>query len=522
MANGNHKLILCFDGTGNEPKDATQEKNLFGLGEEKDSSITNVFKLHLLFGGDLKGGEFFAGQRSYYYSGVGTYGGTLRRAFNQALAPENKDVSKIIRSAVNDLVAWEKENPDKNYELYLFGFSRGAAIARRFASVVGKFDALREPPTVRFLGVFDTVASINRPNLDDDTKPITDIMFENGTLSPCVKEALHILSLDERRIAFMPTLMNHEERVTEVWFPGVHSDIGGGFNADGLSDITLEFMTDELKRRNLGLQLLDPIKIDCKEINRQCANCDLDLHDLIIQPNPMGKLHYQKRPPMTTRVTLADRIAQVHEGDKPSDTLTPTVHHSAIQRIHNDPEYRPNSLRVPHLVLNPYGADHGMMTEKWSGLSEHILVGDRSARPLSIGSSQTIYVYANQKYNRSQVLLEAEAEYFFTIEKGQIWFDASIDCDENGWDRSTQDLGLKEIFIKLSEGKRRLPDANWFELIGAVGKNDDHLFRATTFTSIGNLYTPPVEGELFLFANDMNDRYGNNRGRLKVIVTRQK
>lgn len=518
MAN---KLILCFDGTGNEPKDATQEKTWFGLGEEADSSISNVFKLHLMFGGDLKGNQVLTGQRSYYYSGVGTYGKTLKRAFNQALAPENKDVSKIIRAAVDDLAAWEKGNPGQEYELYLFGFSRGAAIARRFASVVGKFDTLLKPPVVRFLGVFDTVASIGRPNLDDDTKPISDVVFENGTLSDQVKEALHLLSLDERRVAFMPTLMNHEERVTEVWFPGVHSDIGGGFNADGLSDITLQFMTDELERRGLGLQLLDPIKIDCGEINKQCDNCDLDLHDLIIQPNPMGKLHYQKRPPITSRITLTDRRALVSIGDKPSE-ITPVIHHSAIQRIHNDPDYRPNALRVPHVVLNPFGADHKSMTEKWSGLSEHILVGEPAARPLDVGKSQTIYVYANQKYNRSRVLLEQNKEYCFTIEAGQLWYDASIACNEKGWDRETKELGCKEFFIKLSEGKRRLPAAKWFELIGAVDRNDNHLFQVTNFTSILNIYSPPEEGELFLFANDMDSRYGNNRGLLQVVVTRTK
>ncbi len=44
--------------------------------------------------------------------------------------------------------------------------------------------------------------------------------------------------------------------------------------------------------------------------NKQCDNCDLDLHDLIIQPDPLGKLHYQKRPPITTRITLTGRTAQ--------------------------------------------------------------------------------------------------------------------------------------------------------------------------------------------------------------------
>lgn len=521
MANDKHKLILCFDGTGNEPKDAHYEK---GLGGEKDNNITNIFKLHLMFGGDLKGNSTFPGQNSYYYSGVGTYGGTLRRVFNQALSPENKDVGDIIKAAVEDLVSWEKSNPSTEYELFIFGFSRGAAIARRFASAVGKFSDLREIPKIRFLGVFETVASINRPNLDDDTKPISDVCFENGTLSPSVIEALHLVSLDERRIAFLPTLMNHEAKVTEVWFPGVHSDIGGGFDFDGLSDVTLEFMLEEFNRRNLGIQILDPININYAEINSQCANCNLDLEDVIIQPNPTGQIHVQKRTPIASKITLTDRVVQVYENDKPCDTILPLVHHSAIQRIHEDKEYRPKALRGPHLVLNPFGAgkDYNGMTEKWSGLSEHLLVGVSSPTPLNPGNSQTVYVQANLKYNRSQILAEEGASYYFTIEPDQKWFDASIACDEKGWDRKTQELGLKEIFIKLSEGKRRMPNAKWFELIGAIGANDDHLFQPNHHTSLEEFFSPRVTGELFFFANDLDRFYSNNRGRIKVIITRYK
>ncbi|MCP4282993.1 MAG: DUF2235 domain-containing protein [Gammaproteobacteria bacterium] len=516
------KLILCFDGTGNEPADSEADKRLFGILGTEDNSVSNICKLHLLFGGDLKSGQAIEGQQSFYYSGVGTYGGTLRRVFNTALAPDNKDVGRIVRAAVKDLAKWEQNNPDSEYELFIFGFSRGAAIARRFASVFHDFSEIKRSPKIRFIGVFDTVAAIGKPNLDDDTKPVSDVLFENGSLSLRVEEALHLLSLDERRVAFQPTLMNKDQRVTEVWFPGVHSDIGGGFRFDALSDVTLQFMLDEIKRRDLGLQVRDPINIPYKKINSQCDNCDLDLDDLIIQPNPLGKIHPKKRPPVATRITLADRTPRINVDDQPStdENDLPLIHIAAIERVHEDRDYRPKSLRGSHKVLYTYGAPNLDHVVSWGSLGEHLMVGDRPAKPLEVDTTQATKVYANRKYNRSGVLLEKDATYLFSVPKGQVWYDASIACDEKGWDRDSQALGLKELFIKLSEGKRRLPDAKWFELIGAVDSIEDNLFRVIEYTEGGSTFSPKTEGELHFFANDLDRMYGNNRGFITVNVTR--
>lgn len=516
------KLILCFDGTGNEPADSEADRRFFGLLGTEDASVSNVCKLHLLFGGDLKNGQAIDGQRSFYYSGVGTYGGTLRRVFNTLLAPDNKDVGRIIRAAVKDVAQWEQDNPGEAYELFVFGFSRGAAIARRFAAVLHDFQEIKRAPQVRFLGVFDTVAAIGKPNLDDDTKPISDVLFENGTLSQRVDEALHLLSLDEQRIAFQPTLVNKDPRVTEVWFPGVHSDIGGGFRFDGLSDITLQFMLDEIERRGLGLKVRDPLEIPYAEINGQCDNCDLDMEDLIIQPDPLGKMHPKKRPPVATRITLADRVPRVNVEDRasPDENDLPLIHAAAVERVHGDRDYRPKTLRRPHGVLYTYGMPNLEPVVTWSGLGEHLMVGERPAKLLEVDGTQTAKVYANRKYNRSGVLLEKDAQYLFRVPEGQVWYDASIGCDENGWDRDGQELGMRELFIKLSEGRRRHPKARWFELIGTVGLNDENRFRVIKHTGADAAFSPKAEGELYFFANDLDRMYGNNRGFIVVNVTR--
>jgi hypothetical protein len=66
-----------------------------------------------------------------------------------------------------------------------------------------------------------------------------------------VKKAVHCVCMDETRNAYVPTLMNYKPGTTEeVWFPGVHSDIGGSYQRDALGKISLKFMVDRLKKHS--------------------------------------------------------------------------------------------------------------------------------------------------------------------------------------------------------------------------------------------------------------------------------
>ena len=119
-----------------------------------------------------------------------------------------------------------------------------------FASNIGK--------KVKFLGVFDTVAATRGSlDLNPETYPASGIVFENGTIGDHIEKAVHLVSIDEKRLAFQPTLFNKDERITEVWFAGVHSDVGGGYWFDGLSDITLKFMIDCIKENLTILEIGD-------------------------------------------------------------------------------------------------------------------------------------------------------------------------------------------------------------------------------------------------------------------------
>ncbi|MCH7833438.1 MAG: DUF2235 domain-containing protein [Proteobacteria bacterium] len=361
------KIMICFDGTCNHPSDAKQEKEWFGLlGDLEDNGITNILKLHILFGGNLTNDpEAVAGQHSFYYSGVGTYGNNIQKIFNAGFSPNNMDVRRIIKMAAADLnKAYESPKVDADGkavegtgdEIFIFGFSRGAAIARRFASVIGDYiDFPDGHRPVRFLGVFDTVAAIGFPNLDDATKPQSDVVFEDHWVSPHVVEALHLVSADERRSAFMPTLMNKEEdKVTEIWFAGAHADVGGGFWFDGLSDVTLQFMIKKLEK-DLGVEMLSLDKVDYDQLQAKDCSYRIDRDDMQIKPNIKGKSHQQDRFAPIAEMTLETRHVRVNIDDKASDE-NPKLHQSVGNRIAKLIDYRPRALKgINHDIVDDDG-----------------------------------------------------------------------------------------------------------------------------------------------------------------------
>lgn len=515
-------IILCFDGTGNAPEDAMQKTMPWGKVE--DDSISNVLKLHLLLGGALDNqSNRFENQISYYYSGVGTYGSWFHKLINQLVAPPNEDVGTIIKRGMKDLYNTFEEGD----RLFIFGFSRGAAIARRFASVLNTtFPALgKKPPYIDFIGVFDTVAAIKHPNLvKKELQPASDVVFENRTISPLIKEALHLLSVDDRRIAFFPTLMNKDERVTEIWFAGAHSDIGGGFRYDGLSDLTLQFMLEELKRRNLPLLMLSPCEIDFQALQIEGKEL-ITYDDVILQPNPFGKSHEQEEAGGFKELFLDHRSPRVVLNDIPS-VYAPIFHHCVFERINGAIDYDPVPL---HSCLNnPYTGSNVPIRVWYSAekiieypnLDEACKANVSTPYALKPGESATFQIQSNLLYSPTNVVLVPSESYFFTVDMNQIWYDANIPATPKGWDRSSVGA-LTSWLVKWKESDRRLPNAEWFEPVAAIGKSDDHLIRMLNHLGPEKAFKPKAAGELFAFANDMADKYGNNLGSIAVTITRK-
>lgn len=117
-------------------------------------------------------------------------------------------------------------------------------------------------------------------------------------------------------------------------------------------------------------------------------------------------------------------------------------------------------------------------------------------------------IHAGKKWNRTGILLEAGKTYLFHA-RG-TWKDWYITCGPAGYARTS---------LKFFERFRRVPEADWFSIIGAYDGDP-----ATSFDIGGILtrkngsHTAPRDGELWCFANDLPWMYWNNSGAIELQV----
>lgn len=136
-------------------------------------------------------------------------------------------------------------------------------------------------PRVAFVGLWDTVAAYGGPiteivrGFDDWIRPLT---FKDRGLPPIVDRARHALALDDERDAFQPVLWHEpndvdREQLQQVWFSGMHADVGGGYPDDSLAYVSLAWMMKEAQAAGL---MLRPEKV--RDVNRT-ANAFGPMHD---------------------------------------------------------------------------------------------------------------------------------------------------------------------------------------------------------------------------------------------------
>ncbi|MFI6368397.1 DUF2235 domain-containing protein [Nocardia sp. NPDC050630] len=270
------RLVVCCDGTWKA---------------ESSSTVSNIIKIAqtIRYEASKPSGEPIQ-QWVSYVSGPGARGFLADRLMGGAfgLGLEANLSSAYWHLALN----WQPGD-----EIYIFGFSRGAFTARSLAGLIGRIgimtpdamiegkypDALRihhqpapprtpenpdpkepqewidfrkrncwdAPAKIDFIGVFDTVGALGVPGLTSLRHRFHDVKLGRNVY--CARQAL---ALDERRRNFEPCLWEVPiepdvkysrvyDRVKQVWFEGVHSDIGGGYQECGLSDITLRWMVEQ-------------------------------------------------------------------------------------------------------------------------------------------------------------------------------------------------------------------------------------------------------------------------------------
>lgn len=255
------RLVICCDGTWNDA--------------DSEGDFTNVVKLsRVVLPYDTRGGKDVA-QIVYYQSGVGTGGDLVQHVVGGGLG---MGLSRNVRDAYSFLA----NNYCDGDEIFLFGFSRGAYTARSIAGLIGyagllhkrdmddfatlwegyrlrskvadledvrkQFPDRHRDVRIRCIGVWDTVGSLGVPgHLDAAFTSFYE--FHDTDLGPKVDYAFHALALDEHRKSFVPTLWQQTPEgkaagqvLEQVWFAGAHSNVGGGYDEHGLSDVALAWM----------------------------------------------------------------------------------------------------------------------------------------------------------------------------------------------------------------------------------------------------------------------------------------
>jgi uncharacterized protein (DUF2235 family) len=369
-------LVICCDGTNNE------------FGENN----TNVVRLLSLA---LKRNDQ---QIVFYDPGLGTFPAP------GAFTPLQKWYTKTLGSAFgyglshNLEVCYDflVEHYVPGDRIYLFGFSRGAYTVRALAALIhvcglmhtknrnlvpyvidlfrseatkakkrndiaerkaGKKLPLSLPvcnefkrvfcitPTIHFLGVWDTVSSVGTI-FDPFHLPHT-------RWNPSVITVRHAISIDEKRKFFRTNLWSssgQSTHVKQVWFAGVHADVGGGYieSESGLAKITLDWMLTEARAAQL---LID-------EAQWYTVFPENDASDLV-GPDPLAPMHNELDKLMWKILQWVPRRYWIRDSatgnfvrrwnfsPKPMPRFIPKgsdIHPTVSERMEKIPEYRPENL----------------------------------------------------------------------------------------------------------------------------------------------------------------------------------
>ncbi len=250
------RIAIFTDGTWNSPT---------------KGGATNV--LHLARG--IKPVSDDVEQVAFYDWGVGTD----RKALMGGISGVGIDKN------ITDCYRFIVHNFNVGDQLFLFGFSRGAYTARSLGGFIRNCGILRRehanqipaayemyrkrsksaspnaPKSVgfrrryawenitpiEFIGAWDTVGSLGIPVPFWGTLGEKEFLFHDTEPSKIIRHARHAVAIDEVREDFQPTLWDKKPDIDlqQVWFSGVHSNVGGSYDDRGLSDHALRWMVDE-------------------------------------------------------------------------------------------------------------------------------------------------------------------------------------------------------------------------------------------------------------------------------------
>lgn len=249
------------------------------------------------------------------------------------------------------------------------GFDEPLKAAWHFSRVAGG-----TPISFEFVGVWDTVASVIVPRRDNLLPDLQ--MLRYTRTNPSVKVFRHAIAIDERRRMFR---LNHwtepqvyrpnpyqkasevQQDIRQVWFAGVHADIGGGYPEaeSALSKFPLHWLVEQAVAKGLRVNraMLNHLVLGRPRKGSRHS---------YVAPDPAGPIHDSMtigwRPfeliPKSVRwkeserhVILGYYLPEAEPRAIPADAL---IHWSVIARTERDPRYKPINLPAkPEVERDP-------------------------------------------------------------------------------------------------------------------------------------------------------------------------
>jgi uncharacterized protein (DUF2235 family) len=374
-------LVVCLDGTDNQ----------FG------KHNTNVVRLYQSLDRDP------SRQLGYYDPGVGTIWerGTLSKVSRKMQMVLGLAFGLGVTSNVAEAYSFLMQHYQTGDRILIFGFSRGALEARALAGLIYRCGLLEphlqslEPYAmqmyqtpgnntvlaefqrtfsrtvdVEFLGLWDTVTSMGNV--------WAPIYWPHTKQNPCVRRVAHAIAIDERRAFFRQnrwdTLANQD--VSEVWFAGVHSDVGGGYDAASgrLWAITLRWLMGHARLAGLLVENDRWQGVLAQGNAGPAAGSDAvtDQHDSLTGGwkllELVPKSHRRRRPDNTydpprvmipaLEAGLSGRPRELSPGEH--------VHRTVLERFVGRADYRPDTLVKAGLTLHVAQAFLATSDELWT------------------------------------------------------------------------------------------------------------------------------------------------------------
>ena len=283
---------------------------------------------------------------------IAAYREFRRTAFDASfLSSIGRPIQSIFVSLVNKFQGREPYNSKNNFE---------------YSSTPEVENNGTRQHLIKFVGVWDTVDAYGLP-IDEMTRAWDTVIWplsaKDRDLSPRIAQASHALALDEQRESFEPMLWNEtndngeDTRITQVWFAGVHANIGGGYHDDSLANVSLNWMLEQ-SEKNSGLKFIPGERLRLKN----AANINGPKNDnrtgagnmYRYSPRHIAQLCNSEIRGLLTKITGI--FGKNPSNKNKVEIKTPKIHRSVFDRIQLGVEnYSPINIPDDYFIIEYTG-----------------------------------------------------------------------------------------------------------------------------------------------------------------------